>query len=291
MIYQLKSDVLTASFCSHGAELRSLKRNADSREYMWNRDPVFWGRTSPVLFPVVGALKDGGYIYKGRRYEMGQHGFARDREFEMIACSQSEISFRLRADAQSLRVYPFLFVLTITYILEGMTLHVRWQVKNEGQETMYFSIGAHPAFLYPDGQLPYLIFDSSTLSYRLLRDGLVTPEHYSLPLEQGCFQVQKDTFDLDALIVEGKQNGCVKLADTSRCPFLQVSFDSPLYGLWSPAGKNAPFLCIEPWWGRCDCVDFEGTLDQRDYTNSLAPGAVFEAGYTIGILEERQQKG
>ncbi|HCU32490.1 MAG TPA: mutarotase, partial [Ruminococcaceae bacterium] len=167
---------------------------------------------------------------------------------------------------------------------------VLWEVRNPSEEKdLYFSIGAHPAFLCPpcgggmDGC--YLGFDlPGDLSYRLLNSqGLVTKQPHTLPLQNGLFRLYPGLFDRDALIVEGKQTGRVWLADGEKKPFVTVEFNAPLFGIWSPAGKNAPFVCIEPWYGRCDAEDFSGDLTQREYGSRVSPGQAFRENYCIQI--------
>lgn len=289
MIYTIQNSCLTVGVKDAGAELCSIK-DAAGTEYLFDANPAYWGRSAPVLFPFVGSLKEKAFVYEGKTYPMGQHGFARDMTFCLLKQKEDEIWFRLESDAETLAKYPFAFVLDIGYRLEQNTVRVLWEVRNPSEEKdLYFSIGAHPAFLCPpcgggmDGC--YLGFDlPGDLSYRLLNSqGLVTQQTHTLPLQNGLFCLYPGLFDRDALIVEGKQTGRVWLADGEKKPFVTVEFNAPLFGIWSPAGKNAPFVCIEPWYGRCDAEDFSGDLTQREYGNCISPGQIFQENYCIQI--------
>ncbi|MGN1115606.1 MAG: aldose 1-epimerase family protein [Candidatus Ornithomonoglobus sp.] len=285
MRYTLKNGIIAAEIDSFGAELRSVRKN--DTEYMWNGDPKYWGRVSPVLFPFVGGLRDGSYKTGGREYAMSQHGFARDMEFTVCGRDDSSISFSLSPDAAAKEKYPFDFVLKITYTVTENILTVKWEVENPSDKDMYFSIGAHPAFMCPlrgGEQSDYkLKFDTDRdIEYYLLKDGLLDKSvTYPLHLNNGYADIEKGMFDRDALVVEGRQAGEISLCFADGREYVTVRTDAPLFGLWSPAGKNAPFICIEPWYGRCDALGFCGELYEREYTNSLSPGKTFAAEYEI----------
>lgn len=278
----LDNGIIQARISKHGAELRSAVKNG--REYMWCADPAYWGRTSPVLFPIVGGLKDKRYIFGGKEYPMGQHGFARDCEFELKSADDTSAVFVLRSDDETRQKYPFDFELEIGYRLEGSALIVSWRVINKGKDNMYFSIGAHPAFNLKDG-VNYFGFDTDDdIKYKLLSGGLLDKyTEYTLKNNDGA-EIVKGMFDKDALVVEDGQAHKVTLCGSDRQPYVRVSFDAPLFGLWSPAGKDAPFVCIEPWYGRCDGADFDGTLEERDHCMSLEPANEFYAEYSIEFI-------
>lgn len=278
----LDNGIVKAQISSHGAELRSAVKNG--REYMWCADPAYWSRTSPVLFPIVGGLKDKRYIFGGKEYPMGQHGFARDCEFELKSADDTSAVFVLRSDDETRQKYPFDFELEIGYRLDGSAIIVSWRVINKGNDNMYFSIGAHPAFNLKDG-VNYFGFDTDDdIKYKLLSGGLLDKyTEYTLKNNGGA-EIVKGMFDKDALVVEDGQAHEVTLCGSDRQPYVRVSFDAPLFGLWSPAGKDAPFVCIEPWYGRCDGADFDGTLEERDHCMSLEPANEFYAEYSIEFI-------
>lgn len=286
----LSNKQLTLRIEEAGAELSSIVANASGKEYLWQADPAFWKRRSPVLFPIVGAVWEDTYRYKGQAYTLSQHGFARDRMFSPVTDTASEIRFRLTSDEETLRIYPFPFELEIGYRLEENRIEVIWSVKNTGTEPMFFQIGAHPAFNYPDFQADrpergYFAFDRTEgLSYVLIGEkGCIAPQSYPLELENGRLPIDIHTFDKDALIFENGQLRKVTLCDLRRQPYLSLHFTAPVVGLWSPPIKNAPFVCIEPWYGRCDRMEYAGTFEKKDWMQSLEPGQGFEASYTIEI--------
>lgn len=291
MEIKLENDSLEVTINSFGAELSSITGKETGTQYLWDADEKFWKRSAPVLFPFVGSLKDKKYTVDGKDYPMGQHGFARDMEFSVVSETKDEAWFELRSNDDTLAKFPFEFVLKIGYKLDGNDIKVTWHVENPGDKELLFSIGGHPAFMCPvteDGKQSdyYLKFDADkALTYGLLSgDGLLDRDDYLLGVDiNGYCAIDEHMFDKDALIIEHFQASKVSLCTPDKKPYLTVSFDAPLFGLWSPAGKGAPFVCIEPWYGRCDRTDFSGELKDREYGNVLAAGETFEKSYTITI--------
>lgn len=292
MQYELKNDKLTVGFETKGAELISLKDSKSGQEYLWCGDAKFWGRHSPVLFPIVGRVKDNKYRYENKEYTLSQHGFARDMEFTCVSQNQEEIWFGLDATPETKEKYPFDFRLEIGYHLAEDTVKVMWKVINkESEKEMYFSIGAHPAFMCPlrDGekQSDYSIWmdKEDEVSYFFIdaESGLMIDNKKQLKLENGYHRLEEGFFDESAYIIEDSQVHKISLVDSKNEPYITVSFQAPLVGVWSPEKKNAPFVCIEPWYGRCDREDFAGTLEEREWGNKLAPGEVFERFYEIKV--------
>lgn len=288
-LYVLENKDIRIKVDSHGAELRSLADVKSEREYMWCGDSEYWGRVSPVLFPVVGSYRNKECRYRGEVYQMSQHGFARDMEFMLTEQTKEEIWFCLTDKENTWDKYPFAFSLEIGYKLEGRSVRVMWRVNNPAEEKMYFSIGGHPAFQAPrreQGRTTcYIGFDGvESLTVRKLKDGLATDILQEIRLQEGgLLPVTEEVFADDALIVENSQAKRVCLMNEQKEPYLTVNFTAPLFGLWTPPGKNAPFICIEPWYGRCDKEDFTGTLEEREWGNVLSAGETFEASYQIEV--------
>ena len=288
-LFQISNDKITIQIDSMGAELKSLKEISSDREYMWHADPQYWKRTSPVLFPLVGGVRDGIYRLDGREYSMGQHGFARDMEFKLKSQVAHEIWFTLESDADTLKNYPYPFVLELGYELSDMTVIVKWRVKNPEKDPVYFAIGGHPAFLCPvlDGtkQSDYSIrFDTGEkIVSSCLEKGLVSGEKAEYVLKNGILAVTENLFDGDALVIEHDQAHSVALVAPDGTEYLKVEFDAPLFGIWSPPKKHAPFICIEPWYGRCDRADYMGDWREREWMQSLSAGETFAADYRITI--------
>lgn len=287
--YELENEELRIKVNAHGAELRSLVDKKTGREYMWCGDAKYWGRVSPVLFPVVGCYRNKQCLCKGEVYSLPQHGFARDMDFMMTEQNEDTLWFCLTDKENTWENYPYAFSLEIGYRLAGRSLQVLWRVSNPAKETLYFSIGGHPAFCAPqreqDKTTCYLAFDGAdSLTVRKIRDGLATDEIREIPLlDGGLLPVTEEVFADDALVIEGQQTGRVQLLDEQKAPYLTVTFDAPLFGVWTPPGKNAPFICIEPWYGRCDKEDFTGSIEEREWGNTLPAGETFEAAYTIEV--------
>ena len=289
MRYTLENENLKVEIDSFGAEIKSVKRKSDDREYMWCGDKKYWGRTSPVLFPFVGAPKNKEYRYEGKTYSMGQHGFARDMEFTLNGQTAETISFVLTDTAETREKYPFHFTLRIGYELCKNEVKVNWTVENTDTKELYFSIGAHPAFNCPihgeENKIGYgLKFGglTDTLHHHgNTPDGMAVMEDKVLALKDGCVTFTEGFFDECTYMVEGKQTGEVSLLDTQGNAYVTVKFDTPLFAVWSPEGKNAPFVCIEPWYGRSDREDFDHILENREWGNELEPGDIFEKDYKI----------
>lgn len=290
---ELTNEHLTVQISSHGAELCSIRGNASGQEYLWQADPTYWKRHSPVLFPIVGSVWENRYHHAGQSYALSQHGFARDMDFELVSQSETEVLFRLESNAETLAKYPFPFRLEIGYKLIRNQVKVLWAVYNPVSTDLYFQIGAHPAFYYPnytpeDSERGYFAFDKTdALSYILIAEkGCVSPDTYSLHLQEGLLPLDTHTFDRDALILENGQVNEVRLLDTKKEAYLSLRFSAPVVGLWSPPTKNAPFVCIEPWYGRCDRAHYTGEYKDKDWMQHLSGNGEFHADYTICLERE-----
>ncbi|MCI7461778.1 MAG: aldose 1-epimerase family protein [Bacteroides sp.] len=439
----LKNTALTLNISLHGAELTSI-RDSFGREFLWQADPAFWKRHSPVLFPIVGSLWDKHFRVNGREYEMGQHGFARDMDFRLVSEREDEMWFELKSSPETLAKYPYKFTLRIGYRLEANKIHVMWEVSGDDSQTMWFQIGAHPAFYLPrfvyggsaacasdssrhsdpesgapnlaassaassctSGSEVLVLKSSSQGSGCVFSDGSASGSgaagsgadsdsgfsvsgldagscdsgldsaigsasgsgaagsgadsdfgfsvsgldagYYDSGLDsaigsasgsgsagsgadsdfgragRGCFRLygrgaegvvplesfryikvsekqctdisdvqeldtpggvmplDDHTFDIGAYIIGDSQVCRVDLVSTTGLRCVSLEFDTPLVGLWAPSAKDVPFVCIEPWYGRCDRVGFTGEFSERDCVNSLSPGQVFRASYTITV--------
>ena len=293
----LKNHILEIKINSKGAELCAINNLKNGKNYLWDANPKYWNRSSPVLFPFVGAVKNKEYRYDGATYSMNQHGFARDLEFTLISMTENEVWYSLQDNEDTYKIYPFHFWLEIGYRLEENNIVVMWKVKNTDTKTIYFSIGAHPAFFCPlnteetqtDCWLKFERKDKTILDKLILTDfgsgGCVTTRKSEQKLESnGLLAVSENRFDNDALVIENNQVQRISLLDKNKKEYLAVSFDSPLVGVWSPPKKHAPFVCIEPWYGRCDSEIFDGELKDREWENQLDIDEKFFAEYKIEIL-------
>lgn len=288
--FQIRNESLTLEIDVHGAEMKSLIDNCSGQEYLWCGDAAYWGRTSPVLFPLVGNYREKQSCFDGKWYSLSQHGFARDMDFELVSEKGDEIWFALEDSPETLEKYPFGFRLELGYRLQGRAVEVLWKVTNKNDREMYFSIGGHPAFNCPlregEKQTDYRIgFDTcEPLTASVLdENGTVSERTKVLELTGGMLQITDSLFDEDALIVEHDQAHKIALYTPEGEKYLEVRFEAPLFGIWSPAGKHAPFVCIEPWYGRSDRADFGQKLEEREWGNVLKAGEIFTAAYQICV--------
>ncbi|WP_278695817.1 aldose 1-epimerase family protein [Anaerobutyricum hallii] len=286
----IKNEKLSVTIAAHGAELSSIYDKANDRELVWQADPAFWNRHAPVLFPNVGKYYGGHFTYNGTDYPMGQHGFARDTEFEQVASGENFVTYRLCADEESKKVYPFDFVLEITHRLNGNRLTVEWNVKNTDDKEMYFTIGGHPAFnvnVLPDTDFEdySLVFKEGTEKlYYVLLDAesgtAIGDKVYELELTDSKYALKKDMFDKDALVFDGGQIEWAALALPDGKPYIALeSKGFPNFGIWSKPG--APYVCLEPWCGRCDNKGFEGEISEKPGIIALKAGETFKKSYDI----------
>lgn len=284
----IKNECLTVDINPVGAEFQSI-RSAE-REYLWHGDPAYWSGRSPILFPLTGNVWEKKYMHNGVTYDMPAHGFARHLTFEVVAQSESAVRLAASHTAESLLIYPFLFRLEVEYRLEGMHLSTRWIVTNQGLDDMPFRIGGHPSFLWDWNEGEHrgsLVFDAEGPLQGTLLDqkGCVhrQPQFFEQPLEPGgVLPLKRDYFDpIDTLILEGAQVHSALLRDNQEQPIVRISFDCDVFCIWTPTGKRAPFVCLEPWYGRCDRNGDTGEFALRDYVNTVAPHDTWQGGYKL----------
>ncbi len=281
MTSKLSNSYLTATFNHKGAELCEL--NSATRNYIWNGDVKHWGKHSPLLFPIVGTLRDNVYTYQDKKYTLPRHGFARDLDFEVVAQSDNEITFSLQSNELTKANYPFEFELKIIYTLIGNDLKVKYEVINKNNFQMPFSIGAHPAFSLPLDFTHYsLLFDTNTdLKFHLLVNDLVDSET-SLPLANGKLHLDYSIFDNDALVFKTKPSSSITILEQNRS-IIKISFnDFPNLGIWSK--PNAPFICLEPWFGYADIVNSNGNIFKKEGVQILNAFGIFTSEYGISIF-------
>jgi galactose mutarotase-like enzyme len=284
----LENEDLKVSVKAAGAELTSLFNKKNSHEYLWNADEKVWGRHAPILFPIVGKLKDQKYTYEGQEYTLPQHGFARDLNFEEIEKSSNSVLFQLSVNELSLKNYPFKFLLEVKYELLESTLSVSYIVRNLDSKPLPFSIGAHPGFNCPLGDNEqyedyYFEFEKEEeLSTWLLKDGLLSGETKSLG-KTNKIMLSKELFQNDALVFKNLKSEMVSLKSTKSDNTLELNFPGfPYLGLWSKPGTNQ-FVCIEPWCGIADSVNASGNIIEKEGIRILEIGKTFECGYQIKI--------
>lgn len=278
----ISNQTLTATINSKGAELNSLKK--ENRDYIWEGNPEFWGKHSPILFPIVGTLKGNSYEYKGEKFELSRHGFARDHEFKVVESSENKAIFSLSSSEETLKVYPFEFEFQVIYTLEDNQLQIQYKVKNNGSSSMPFSIGGHPAFALPGNFEDYsLRFEKQeTLQSFTLENDLVSDKTNTFELKEKQFALNYASFENDALIFKTMESKSIEILENQK-PLLRFKFDDfPNFGIWTKV--NAPFICLEPWLGYSDTFKANGNLFDKEGSIALEENATFDAHFDIEIL-------
>ena len=289
MNYEIKNEHIKVKIKSFGAELNSLQKIDEDLEYIWQGDSKYWNRHSPILFPIVGRLKNDSYTYQNQKYNMTQHGFARDKEFEVVKNEADFMEFRLKSDEKTLEIYPFSFELYLSYKLEKNSLIVSYKVINKSDDKMLFSIGAHPAFnwtLKEDEKKEdyFLEFENikQTKRYFLNDKGLVY-DSVDLKIIDNKIALNEELFKNDALVFNDSNIKILTLKNSNNKNFVKLEFKNfPYLGIWSkPSG--APFVCIEPWFGVADEDSSNQNFEDKKGLISLEKNEIFSCFYSIEV--------
>jgi len=282
----LENDYIQVSLAAKGAELQRLFSKETQLEYLWNGNDQYWGKHSPVLFPIVGALKNDSFTYKGETFHLPRHGFARDQVFEAEKISASEAVFMLKETEESLKVYPFHFELKLKYKLIERKLNLTYEVVNTGKNELLFSLGAHPAFAVPntpktDYNDYYLAFNADKkLTFWKLDNGLIAKDTGNINLNGHKLNLKHELFYNDALVFKTLQSNCISLLNTKNDFGLHFHFeDFPFFGIW--AATDAPFVCLEPWCGVADDVDHNQELAHKEGIIKLDAGQNWERFWEV----------
>ena len=283
----LKNQTLTIKINPKGAELISLFNEETQTEYMWSADANSWGKSSPVLFPIVGALKDNCYHFEEKTYHLPRHGFAREREFLVENNTDESVTFLLANDEETLKIYPFTFEFRLKYELHENCLLVTYSVKNMGDKTMYFSVGGHPAFALPlsadtNYEDYYLEFNKTENFQRwgLVDGGLIANNPTDFLLNTNHLALTKELFYDDAIVFKNLQSDEVILKSDKTNRQLKFDFKGfPYLGIW--AAKDANFVCIEPWYGIADSENHNQELTEKEGIIALEVDDVFERTWSV----------
>ncbi|WP_343697714.1 aldose 1-epimerase family protein [Flavobacterium sp.] len=279
----ISNSILKASIKNAGAELFSLKDN-QNKEYIWEGNPDFWGKHSPVLFPIVGTLKNNIYTIDGKEYQLPRHGFARDMEFQLVEKTGNSAVFSLESNAETLKKYPFEFELQLIYTIENTSLNIEYIVINKSESKMPFSIGAHPAIALPENFENYAFkFEKEeSLKYNLLENDLISNKTETLKTTGNIVPLNYKLFENDALVFKTLESNSLTILENSK-PYIQVDFeDFPSLGIWTK--NKAPFVCIEPWFGYSDTADNTGDLFKKEGILVLDVDQTFHSQFSIKIL-------
>lgn len=289
-MFIIEDQQLRISIHPKGAELQSIFHKGLQTGYMWSGDPAFWGKHSPLLFPIVGTLKENTYYYNGKPYQLSRHGFARDREFSVERQTADAITFLLRSDEATLKVFPFAFELRVSYRISAGTLTTTFDVTNPDKTPLYFSVGGHPAFKVPlapgTAYTDYFLeFDQTEQAPRwpIAKDGLIETEPQPLLNGARRLPLTKELFARDALVFKGLRSTSVMLGSAKTQRGLTMQFPGfPFLGIWAAPG--ADFVCIEPWCGIADSVDSNQQLTEKEGIIRLEGGGRFERSWTLNVF-------
>jgi len=285
---QIKNNHLTASISPLGAELQSLKVNHNQHELIWQRDPAIWAGSAPILFPIVGRLINGQYIFDGQTYSMPTHGIVRTESWAVVENAETHVTLEIGDSEASRTCYPFRWKLVVRFELTECQLMVRYRVENCDTRTLYFSLGSHPAF--------NLNFGSNRISDYVLRtdnldvpwqrrkivDGKLSKERFDLDWKRRDLPMSETRFDEDALIFTGIR--CKQLVLLNAHDPRQILFDTggaPDLGIW--AKRGAPYVCIEPWYGYDDPEDHDQQFSTKPGIQMLERQSIFSTAYSIGL--------
>jgi galactose mutarotase-like enzyme len=289
-IYHLENEYLVVGISPKGAELQRVFGKKDQVEYMWNGDAAFWSKHSPVLFPIVGALKHDTYYFNDKTYQLGRHGFARDMEFVMKAQSSDRIVCTLESNSGTLLKYPFAFRFDISYELLQNSIRTTYRVSNTGKSVLYFSVGGHPAFRVPltaDTAYTdyYLEFNQRERAGRwpISKEGLIENKPVELLNDTNLLPLTKELFQKDALVFKGLSSNNIALKSSKTKHGLTLDFTGfPYLGIW--AAKGADFVCIEPWCGIADSTDTNQQLTTKEGIHSLQAAKDFERTWSVTVF-------
>lgn len=289
--YQIESNSLIVQVTSKGAEMKRLFSKDWHRELLWLGDEKTWNRSAPILFPIVGKLKDNEYQLKGRNYKMSQHGFARDFEFKCTECGTQEVEFLLEATQDSFAHWPFCFELRVRYKIVESKLTISYFVKNVDRQDIYFSIGAHPGFDTKELSNYEIRFEVPEKEYFRSKDGLIDWSQ-ATELKAQSLMLDKNLFKEDAMIFKKLKSKYVDLVDTKRHEVIRVHSHCPFYGIWGKG--DVPFVCLEPWHGVADSLEHGKDFEMKDGMVTLPEGELFGFSYTIemrpmDVLEEKKK--
>lgn len=272
---EIRSRELSIKIASLGAEIKEVTDQSLGHQWIWpSVDP--WAKSAPILFPIVGKLKDDKYRYSGIEYRLSQHGFARDCDFYIVERADHRVVFRLESSDKTKSVYPFSFRLDVEYVVIGKSLVVAYHVRNDGAEDMLFNIGWHPAFVFP------LQSDARGLQLEkcgvfeinhVLKDGLLFAETQKLEGVGDFVTLRRNTFERDALIFLNSKPGTVVLRDIAGNEIIIYCDEAPHLGLWTK--DLAKFVCVEPWWGYADSAEVTGNIEDKPGVQALQPKGVW----------------
>lgn len=275
MVHYIENEKLKIGVKEYGCELTSIYSKDADFEYLWQGDESIWYGQSPILFPIVGRLIDDKYYLNGKEYSMPKHGFARKTEWKLQSKEETKMSFILKENEDTLKIYPYKFDLIVEFSINGLHLETKHTVINKNNREMYFSLGAHPGFNCEIGDVLSFSQNETLETEKIdLVKSLRIPETFPVLNNEKDILITKNIFDEDALILHGIKSDIITLHSENHDR--TISFDmgrSPYLGIWAKPG--APYVCIEPWFGVNDSTEKKNDISEKDAINRLEAGEVF----------------
>ncbi len=283
MIYYAENENYILGVKEMGAELTSLKSKKTGFEFIWTGNEEIWYGQSPILFPIIGRLLDDKYRLNEKEYTMPKHGIVRKKPFTLIEKTEDSLTFSQKDDEESREAYPYSFELKVKFQLTETGLSVTHTVINNDSETMYYSFGAHPGFNCKIGD--YLEFQNNEtlLTERIDHESILIEEKFPVDLKENKLYLTKELFCDDALILSGYTSKYISLKSDDNKRVVKFNFDSPILGIW--AKPNAPYVCIEPWWGINDNYDKKDDISKKRAIMALNSKESASYNWNIEITE------
>lgn len=267
-----------------GAVLTSIKSKKTGYQFLWQGNPKIWNGQSPILFPVIGRLLDDKFVLNGKEYSVIRHGIARHNDFELFSQSGNEITFVQRESEETLKSYPFKYELFVSFTVDGNNLTVTHTVNNTNNDTMYFCIGAHPAFNCEIGDTVEFETDETAYCERIDSDSILIDSKDLILDNSKIIRIMPDTFSKDAMIFSGLKS---KSATLNKQDGRKVKFtfgDAPFFAVW--AKPNAPFVCLEPWYGINDSYEKVSDISKKRGIVALEPHKDFSFSWSAEFIEK-----
>jgi len=292
---QIENEFLSVKISTKGAELISIFNKKEKFEHLWQVEKTAWNQQSPILFPIAGKLKNKQYQLDGKTYKMSNHGFAFKQNFKLISHTNTQIILELKETDETLKAYPFKFMLVVTYTLKHNQLLIENKVVNTDSKIIYFSIGAHPGFNIPFSSDEnyddyYLEFEQNETVARLpltKEFGFLSHQKIEKYLDNTSkLKLNHQLFKDRVVILEGlKSNSVTIKSDSSKFGIKMSGINNFSYfGVWTPSKVNASFICLEPWYGISDSINSTGDFKTKKGLQKLNIGKKFAMNYSIEIL-------
>lgn len=283
MLYNAENQNFTLAVKEMGAELNSLKSKKTGNEYIWYGDDSIWYGQSPILFPIIGRLLDDKYTLNGNEYTMEKHGIVRKKPFKLVESTEDSLTFIQTDDENSIKAYPYQFELRVKFKLTDNGLKVTHTVTNNSKDIMYYSFGAHPGFNCEIGDYLELSDDTKLFTERIDHESILIDEKFPVEMDGNKIILTPEIFNDDALILSNFKSKNIKIKSNNHNRVISFDFESPFLGIW--AKPNAPYVCLEPWWGVNDSYDKKTDFSQKRGIMSLFPDESKEFCWEVTISE------